>query len=46
VPAGDRILAYEREFLDARRNLPPEKMRAVGEELLRQAVRLMEQSAI
>jgi hypothetical protein len=40
VPAGDKRLAREREFLEARRNLSREEWRAVGEELLREAARI------
>jgi len=46
VPAGDQLLAHERQFLEARHHLSPQEIRAVGEELLRQAARLAEMSAV
>jgi hypothetical protein len=46
VPAADQILAHEREFLEVRRSLSHKEMRAVGEELLRQAARITELAAI
>jgi hypothetical protein len=46
VPAGDQLLAHERQFLEVRRHLSPREIRAVGKELLRQAARLTEMSAV
>jgi hypothetical protein len=46
VPDGDQILAHEREFLEARHSLPGEEIRAVGEDLLRQAAQITAKTAV